>query len=525
MKKILLSLSAVLVSLAAMATDYSGNLTVTVNGEGSTQTSTITINQNDNGKYTLSLKNFTLVSGETTMPVGNIVIENVTGGVSGTTTTLYVNKKINITAGDAEGVDTWIGPMLGEVPVVMTARFNSDNYLTVTIDIDMQASLSQTINVKFDNVGNHFQMPNGDFETWTSANNAPRYWHGFESVQGTWSSFAKSSSKLNSSTDVRTGSTSTKSALLTSTSIFGVVANGTMTNGILNAGSMSATDASNHSETNLSSTSTDANGDPFATAIYAKPDAVKFWLKFSQGTANSSYPYASFNAVITDGTFYQDPEDKTYTNKVAVAAPDQSKMTTGDWREVTCNFDYASYAANNAEAKAVLMTFSTNATPGKGSSGDKVYIDDVEFIYNAKLTALSYKGEALDIANNNTFSYEIDADATVSAADFATTVEGADAKVTVVVDETETGYQAVITVVSGDLQTATPYVVNFTKKASVVIGDVNGDGSVDVADATAVISAILGGNPSPYNATAADVDGNGTVDVADVTALINKILN
>lgn len=52
-------------------------------------------------------------------------------------------------------------------------------------------------------------------------------------------------------------------------------------------------------------------------------------------------------------------------------------------------------------------------------------------------------------------------------------------------------------------------------------GDVNGNGTIDVSDVTALINAILstGGDP------ACDVNGNGTIDVSDVTALINIILN
>ncbi len=48
-------------------------------------------------------------------------------------------------------------------------------------------------------------------------------------------------------------------------------------------------------------------------------------------------------------------------------------------------------------------------------------------------------------------------------------------------------------------------------------GDVNGDGSVDVADISAVISQMAG---SAEYATA-DVNGDGAVDVADISAIIS----
>lgn len=537
MRKLSTLFCAVLMTLSAMATDYKGNLTVSINGEGSTQPATISIVENA-GKYNLSILNFMLGEGESVLPVGNIVIENVTGAVAGNLTTLYVNKNITIQKGNATGIadDAWLGPKLGEVPVKMSSSFNTNGFLGVNIDINM-VTLGQVINVTFENVGNHFQMPNSDFETWSDKNNAPRHWHGFESPKGWVAGSAKSNTKLVSSKWIRPGSAGSKSALLTCSKILGIIANGTMTNGVLNAGSMSAADASNHSETDLSSTSKDANGDPFSTPIYAKPDAVKFWMRFIQAdpSATADYPYAAFNAVVTDGTYYQDPENKTYHNKVAVAAPNLENMRAGDWRQVTCDFDYATYATDSAQAKAILVTFSTNATPGKGSikeegkyynkktvAADSVYIDDLELVYNAGIKSISFKGQALDLATIQTTGIELVADEAVSAADFEVVKDGEDAKVTKLVEATADGYVAVITAVSADLKTQVAYEINIKKPAAPVLkGDINGDGVLDVADASALIDMVL---RAAECTDVADVNGDGALDVADVSALITLIL-
>ena len=523
MRKLSTLFCAVLMTLSAMATDYKGNLTVSINGEGSTQPATISIVENA-GKYNLSILNFMLGEGESVLPVGNIVIENVTGAVAGNLTTLYVNKNITIQKGNVAGIadDAWLGPMLGEVPVKMSSSFNTNGFLGVNIDIDMVSTLGQVIKVTFENVGNHFQMPNSDFETWSNENNAPKHWHGFESVKGKLSGTAKSKTKLVSSKNVRPGSKGLTSAVVTSTKVFTVIANGTMTNGVLNAGSMSAADASNHSETDLSSTSKDANGDPFATPMYAKPDSVKFWMRFTQAKAQASHPYAAFNAVITDGTYYQDPENKTYTNKVAVAAPNKADMTVGDWRLVSCPFDYASYAANGAEAKAILLTVSTNATPGKGSYSngvaDSVYVDDLELVYLADIKSVSFKGATLDLTNTD---IDIADDDVISASDFVVEKIGEDAKVTTLVEANAKGYQAVISVVSGDLNTQKTLVFNFNKPVW-ADGDVNHDGVVDLADVTLLINKVLGADATQlYNP---DVNADGNVDVADVTTLVSLIL-
>ncbi len=522
MKKIFTLFSAMLMSIASFATTYNGTLTVTVNGEVSEQPTSVSIDE-VNGNYKLSINNFMLVAGETPLPVGNIVIDHVPGAVNGGLTTLCTNQEIQIPAGNVEGIaeDEWLGPLLGNVPVEMNARFTGEGYVVTDIHINM-VELDQVIDVKFENVGTHFQMPNSDFETWSTANNAPKHWHGFESVTGSWSGSAKSDTKLVSSKNVRPGSKGLTSAVVTSTKVFTVIANGTMTNGVLNAGSMYAADASNHSETDLSSTSKDANGDPFATPMYAKPDSVKFWMRFTQAKAQASYPYAAFNAVITDGTYYQDPENKTYTNKVAVAAPNKADMTVGDWRLVSCPFDYASYAANGAEAKAILLTVSTNATPGKGSFSngvaDSVYVDDLELVYLADIKSVRFKGATLDLANTD---IDIADDDVISASDFVVEKIGEDAKVTTLVEANAKGYQAVISVVSGDLNTQKTLVFNFNKPVW-ADGDVNHDGVVDLADVTLLINKVLGADATQlYNP---DVNADGNVDVADVTTLVSLIL-
>ena len=59
---------------------------------------------------------------------------------------------------------------------------------------------------------------------------------------------------------------------------------------------------------------------------------------------------------------------------------------------------------------------------------------------------------------------------------------------------------------------------------AILIGDVNGDGSISVTDVGMTISFILGQNPVGFNEDAADLNGDGTISVTDVGALITKIL-
>lgn len=64
-------------------------------------------------------------------------------------------------------------------------------------------------------------------------------------------------------------------------------------------------------------------------------------------------------------------------------------------------------------------------------------------------------------------------------------------------------------------------------ETSVLLGDVNRDGNVTIADVTALVNIILGKDNGPeplYNQEAADVNGDGGITIADVTALVNIIL-
>lgn len=56
------------------------------------------------------------------------------------------------------------------------------------------------------------------------------------------------------------------------------------------------------------------------------------------------------------------------------------------------------------------------------------------------------------------------------------------------------------------------------------VGDVNGDGSVTIADVTALVNILLNKDTTAYDLNAADVDGEPGITVADVEALVNIIL-
>ena len=471
-------------AVSSMATDYKDIMNVSIDGNLSTPTeNTISVEKTDDSGYTLSLKNFVLYmsSGDQVypMPVGTIVLENVEAVTNGDVTTLKTSQDIEIAEGDDptfEGL--WIGPGLSAqgdlIPVNMTGEIRGDKFYTV-ININF---MGMNIDVVFGNGG--YQIENSGFENFHTAtyvdgknkytSDEPNAWHSFNSGIATGpasflTKYALQNGNTSVSDDVRPGSTGTKSVAIKSSIVMGFQsANGTMTTGRLQAGSLTATDAANCSFLDMSSTDTDGNGDPFYTVLNGRPDALSVWVKYKQGQVNEQYPYATVSAVITDGTRYQDPEDKAYTNVVAKAQDKTIESKGSEWQNLVIPFDYTSYASNDAQAKALLVTISTNAQPGVGSSDaenpDMIIVDDLSLVYNSHLASLKVKGTEVEGFDKNVLSYDLKGEGAVSVDDIEAVSDGQGAYVTKAVEGTDKGVKVTITVTSNDLKTTNVYTLN-----------------------------------------------------------------
>lgn len=60
---------------------------------------------------------------------------------------------------------------------------------------------------------------------------------------------------------------------------------------------------------------------------------------------------------------------------------------------------------------------------------------------------------------------------------------------------------------------------------TIIPGDVDGDGTVGIADASALIDYLLNGDDTDLNLLAADFDQDGEISIADVSELIDSLLN
>lgn len=210
------------------------------------------------------------------------------------------------------------------------------------------------------------QIGNGDMESWAN-NDEPDNWNSFLTASGTWSGFA--GDQCEPSSDVRPGSTGTKSCRIWSNSVLGTVANGNVTLGRIEMGSTTPTSSSNYNYTI-------AGDADFSEALTDMPDSIVYWVKY---TPNGGSDNARMKATLHTDYNYRDPEDAASAVEVVATAIDNYPSTQGNWERHAIAFNYTGPATANAY---ILVTFTTNETGGAGNDDDEVLIDDIELIYN-----------------------------------------------------------------------------------------------------------------------------------------------
>lgn len=483
MKKLFTLLFVAMTALTGMADTYNGPLHIDINGTTVDQTSDITIEKQADGNYTLKLMKFKFSLKGVPMNVGNIIITDVPAVSNGQTLMLKVKKNIAIKGGSMD-------LMLKSVPIDMIGELRDGDFYT-NIDIIME-KLNQKIKVTFGTA--KYQLPNAGFETYHTAtvtspddpnekstSDEPNYWHSFMSASGNpglvyMAGYNPVTFKCN---DVRPGSTGKQSLMLKSIDMYIAIANGTITTGRMNTGDYVAsnTDA-NYAWSDMSNTDKDAHGDPFYATLYSMPDAMKVWLKFKQGTANAEHPYATATAIINDGTEFHEPApSKTvYTNVVGEARNAKIAETGDEWKEFTIPFTYDAFAQYGAKAKSVLVTLSTNADAGKGSDGDLLYVDDLSFVYNAGLKAITLTAENgevfnVDGVNAETKEYTATVPFDVTANNLKAVSDGKGAYVSTTI----ANGKATIEITSNDLATTNVYTLNIKKgDAQGITSGING---------------------------------------------------
>lgn len=281
------------------------------------------------------------------------------------------------------------------------------NTLTCVVGQQVLVNIpSSSIVLSAQEINANYAITNGGFEgSWSG--NEPQGWHSFKTATGDYASFVTGNTgQFQQSTDTRPGSTGSYSAQLQSKTLMGINANGNCTNGRINAGSMSATDASGNYAFS------DPSQPNYTTPFVGCPDSLVFWAKYIPGGGNvtDASNKARAHATLLTNARYQDPETTDYSAiKIAEATSNYSATSSKGWQRIAVPFVYTSVSPS--QMAYMLLTFSTNATPGGGNaskkSPDNVYIDDAEMIYNHSLTQLKVDGEVISFTNGQATTNKI----------------------------------------------------------------------------------------------------------------------
>ena len=222
------------------------------------------------------------------------------------------------------------------------------------------------------------QFDNRGFEQWTNRVTEPTHWHSGGTATGFYSWAL--TNQIEQSSHPRPNSSGSKSVRLFPHSTWGVLANGNITNGRMNAGSSSSTGADNYNYTQRSESA-------YNTPINQLPDSLSIWVCFR---CTSTSEQAQVKAVVHGDADYkiiangtEEPANMhvaTAVQSFTRTAPNGGSYT---WRRLSIPFN------NNGpctDVRYILMTATTNATPGSGNSNDDLFLDDLLLIYNPTLT-------------------------------------------------------------------------------------------------------------------------------------------
>ena len=233
-----------------------------------------------------------------------------------------------------------------------------------------------------------YQIPNADFEAeWASDDEPGNGWNSFASAGGQWASFASMSPAPEKVEGYNGGS----AVMLTSKNLFIANANGNLTTGRINMGSMSPADAANY---NFSDLTEGTHCLPFA----GTPDSVAVFAKFKAGADNEG-KNGRGQFILHDEYEYRDPEvAEDESHKIALAAILIPECT--EWTRFSAPFEYT--GTETPEKQFLLASFTTNPVPG-GSANDTLVVDDVKIIYNSELATLTYDGQDIFVAGEDSF--------------------------------------------------------------------------------------------------------------------------
>ena len=255
------------------------------------------------------------------------------------------------------------------------------------------------------------QIPNSRFEQWTTTEkdkSVPKGWHSYGDgdcqLKGIYSWGCGPLTKNHSN---RVTGHSGYGCEIFTTSI-----SGNLVNGVLTTGQMQFASPDNNSSDNCTYTDKDNKcGHKAAVAFTGRPDSVYFWCKF-QMKKPSNVAVAKFH--LHGNIAYKDISTHTSATaqkgKIGNAFCEFKDPNDQKWHQYKFKFTY--YNEQNQVVKSstrtpsyILACFSTNKLAKGGSNGDKLIIDDIEMIYNKRLSYIKIDGQPLPDFNPDRTDY------------------------------------------------------------------------------------------------------------------------
>ena len=252
-----------------------------------------------------------------------------------------------------------------------------------------------------------YQFENPGFEQWDGGSaDEPTGWNSYPSANCTMLVGCNTAKQKRHerSNDTRPGSTGQYSCMIFAKSVLGVVANGALTSGQMQLVSLNTSSASNGNRTIQS------NND-FNHRLNAKPDSIVFWAKVVNASDGSQ---ACCHLYIHDNFNLQDPlggnEDSNFKSHIIGMVPSYNFTNNGStWQRHSTPIRYDGDTCRSTnDPEYILITFSTNYLAMQGANNDKLYIDDIELIYNANLSSITVNGQNIPNFNQNTTEYYVD---------------------------------------------------------------------------------------------------------------------
>ena len=239
---------------------------------------------------------------------------------------------------------------------------------------------------------------------------------------------------------------------------------------------------------------TSTTGVPAATDVIAPTnDNLLIGTYYCNTDGTLSYPTASGNSTI-NGNHYQ-----SINGKYELGITADGKFGFVPAQGITTPQNIQAMPANKAWMTSTGL-FPTVATPSiTPASGSYAEVQTVTITAEEGTTIL-YSTD-----NGTTWNEYVDA---IEVGEGTTTISA----------------KAIKAGPYNDSEVATAvYVVEIP--VTVVLGDVNDDGIVNIADVTKLIDYLLDNSATPFNRNNADVKQDGNIDIADVTSLIDMLLN